>query len=211
MAIEKEKMEILFVMDRPFANFFLPGERAKIPKSLNLTDEHRIRFVASVPTQSQGVASTFELFPISQAYGAEVGNLYRLLTGIGRTPMNRAARPAAAVAVAGLAAYESRRRRAVVLIPSERPSEDSLSSVQVQGYLEDLRVPFFVWEPESKPSGKFKSWGEVRSTGNLKQLAQAFSDLEREMDRQWIVWIDGKHLPQEIELSEAAQGFVLAR
>jgi hypothetical protein len=212
VAVEKEQMELVFVMDRPFGRFFGPGERRKIPKALHLTDEHRIRFVASIPTQSQGVGSTFELFPISRTYGKEFGDLYRLLSGMGRPPQNSPAQPTSAVAVAGLAAYESRRRRAVVLIPSERHTQDGkVTPAQVRSYLEDLHVPFFVWEPERKPSEQFAAWGKPRPAGTIKDLAAAFEEINRILDRQWVVWIDGKHLPQRISLSSEVKNFTLTQ
>ena len=114
-----------------------------------------------------------------------------------------------AVAVAGLAAYESRRRRAVVLVPSTIRSDESLDPVRGRAYLEDLRVPFFVWDPESGSSERHRAWGSVKKVGSIKDLAAAFEELTEFLDRQWVVWIDGKHLPQEIRLSGEAKDFVL--
>ena len=210
VAVEKEQMEVLFVMDRPFGRFFMPGERPKkMPKSLTLEEQHRMRFVISVPNQAQGVSSNFELFPISRAYGREVGDLYHLLTGIGRSASDLPARPSAAVAVAGLAAYESRRRRAVVLIPSRRHSDDTLDPAVVRTYLETLRVPFFVWDAGDGDTEQFAAWGTARKVDSLGELAEAFEELEELLDRQWVVWIDGKHLPQDISLAPEVKDFRL--
>lgn len=212
VAVEKEQMELVFVMDRPFARFFGPGEKVKVPKSLHLTQEHRIRFIASIATEAQGVASNFNLFPISRTYSQEMGDLYNLLAGMGRVPPKSEPRPAAAVAVAGLTAYESRRRRAVILVPSERHRVDGKPTpAQVRTYLEDLRVPFFVWEPESRPSDQFAAWGEIRPVGTIKDLNAAFEEITALLDRQWVVWIDGKHLPQKITLAPEVKGFTLTR
>ena len=81
----------------------------------------------------------------------------------------------------------------------------------MRAYLEDLRVPFYVWEPESRPSDQFAAWGDIRSTGTIKDLAAAFEEVTALLDRQWIVWIDGKHLPQKITLAPEAKNFTIVR
>lgn len=207
LAVEKGLAEIVVVLDRQFSRFVGPGERYKPPKALRLEDDQRFRFVSSTPKSSQGVASNFELFPISPAYDDGVGDLYQLLTGMSRASQDRPPRRNAAVAVAGLAAYESRRRRAVVLVPGQDQEEAKLGVEQVRRYLEHLRIPFRVWDPEPKPSEELGEWGEVRSVSSLEKLADAFEELEGEMERQWVVWIDGKHLPQQLELTPAAAGW----
>lgn len=211
LAVEKDLAEIMVVLDRQFSRFVGPGEKYKPPKALRLDDDQRVRFVSSTPKTSQGVASTFELFPISPAYDGGVGDLYQLLTGLVRASQDRPPRRNAAVAVAALAAYESRRRRAVVLVPGQHQEDNKLEVAQVRRYLEHLRVPFRVWDPEPKPDRDLVSWGEVRSVSSLDKLAAAFEELEGELERQWIVWIDGKHLPQQVELTPAADGWTLAR
>ncbi len=220
IAVEKGLAEVVVVMARPFPRFFAPGESAKTPKSLNLARDHRLRVVATVPKQSQGVAATFELFPTSPAYGRDFGNLYQLLTGFGRPAGTRPPRLNAAVAVAGLAAYRGRHRRAIVLVPgAERegsglPGAEDITPAQARRYLGRLRVPFVVWDPEAGSSPGAEAWGalaERRPVGSIKQLAAAWSDLAEELDRQWVVWLDGRHLPQEVTLSPAVQGFVLPR
>ncbi len=207
LAVERDLAEIVVVLDRPFSRFVGPGERYKPPKALRLDDDQRLRFISSTPKSSQGVASNFELFPISPAYDGGVGDLYQLLTGMMRASQDRPPRRNAAVAVAGLAAYESRRRRAVVLVPGQRLEEATLDVEQVRRYLELLRIPFRVWDPEPKPKPELGVWGEVRSVSSLEKLADAFEELEEVLERQWIVWIDGKHLPQQIELTPAAEGW----
>ncbi len=215
IAVEKGVAEMVVVMGRPFPRFFEPGQSPKTPKSLNLGRDHRVRVVATVPEQSQGVAATFELFPTSPAYGRDLGNLYQLLTSFGRPSGNLPPRLNAAVAVAGLAAYRGRHRRAIVLLPSAEPEGiDDITPAQARRYLERLRVPFFVWDPEAGSSRGLDPWGEAadrRTVGSVKQLAAAWSELAEVLDRQWVVWLDGRHLPQEVTLSPAAKGFELPR
>jgi hypothetical protein len=44
----------------------------------------------------------------------------------------------------------------------------------------------------------------------LAPLAQAAGELRRSLRRQRIVWLEGRHLPQKIELGPAARGISLA-
>jgi len=208
IALEKETAEVVVVMDRPFPHFVAPGRPYKGPKALKLPSDLELRFLATRPKTTPGVQTTFELFPISTAYGGDVGDLYEMLTRILRTAEDSRPRPAAAVAVAGLAAYDGRHRRAVVLIPDTgRAGEDKVSPAQVRRYLERLRVPVVVWDPEVRsPDALAEAWGEVYSVGSLDGLSDAFEELKEELGRQWIVWLDGHHLPQEIELSPEARG-----
>ncbi len=211
ITIERELAEAVVVLGRPFPRFVMPGERYKAPKELRLAADQRVRFVGTVAEQSEGVAATFDLFPTSPSYDRGVGDLYQLLVGMMRQSTDREPRLDAAVAVAGLAAYESRRRRAVVLIPSPKPgTADGLEPGQVRRYLQRLRVPFFVWNPELKPAEYVHQWGEVTNVSSLRELGKAFAALSEHLDRQWIVWLDGRHLPQDIELSSEVRGFRLA-
>ncbi len=210
VTIEKGSAEIVIVGGRAFPRFVAPGEPYKPPKSLRLGGDQRLRFVSTVPEQTEGVATTFNLFPSSPAYDGGLGDLYQLLTGVSFKARDQPPRLASAVAVAGLAAYRGRNRRAVIIVPSPRPDTDaSLTPAQARRYLERLRVPLFVWNPESGSAPHLEAWGEVRKVGSLKQLAAAFEDVSALLDQQWIVWLDGRHLPQEIELSASAEGFKL--
>ncbi|MEM7582278.1 MAG: hypothetical protein AAF560_02770 [Acidobacteriota bacterium] len=213
IAVEKETAEIVVVLDRPFPRFIGPGEPYKVPKSLGLSGDQRLRFLSTVPRQSEGVAATFSLFPVSPAYDGGLGDLYRLLTGISfRNEEDAVPRLNSAVAVGGLTAYRGRHRRAVVIIPRAKPvPDDSLTPAQARRYLEHLRVPLVVWNPESKRAPGLDAWGEVRDVGTLKELAAAFEALSEVLAEQWIVWLDGQHLPQEIELAAAARDFALLR
>ncbi len=210
LAIEKETVEVVVVLDRAFPQLVEPGKRYKTPRPLYLAAAERFRFLATVAEQSEGVARTFELFPISPSYGGETGDLYSLLSRMRRLPETRPPRPAAAVAVAGLAAYEGRHRRAVVLVPSQKPRVgEELDAAHVRRYLGRLGVPLYVWDPKSRPAPHLAEWGEVRTVSTLKQLADAFVELAGFLERQWIVWLDGRHLPQDVELAPQAEGFSL--
>jgi hypothetical protein len=65
-------------------------------------------------------------------------------------------------------------------------------------------VPFFVWHLGTGPPPA--GWGETVDVSTSRRLADAFRDLKRRLDQQRIVWIDGIHLPQEIQLAPDALG-----
>jgi hypothetical protein len=123
---------------------------------------------------------------------------------------DRPPRPATAVGVAGLAAFEGRHRRAIVLLPSfDPPGEDALTPAQVRRYLDRLGVRLFVWNPKSSSRPHIDAWGEVKKVGAFELLEDAYAELTDFLERQSIVWLDGRHLPQDVDLSSAAQGFTL--
>jgi hypothetical protein len=212
ITVEKGKAEVVVVMGRPFPHLVMPGERYKAPKGLTLERGLGFRFLSPLPEASQGVATTFELFPISRAFDYEsADDLYGLLTRLIRPNPDVEPRLTSAVAVAGLAAYGGRNRRAVVFIPpSNFETDDALAAGQARRYLERLGVPLYVWDPESKPDPELEAWGTVRSVGSMKKLAAAFEELTADLDRQWIVWLDGRHLPQDVALAPGVEGFSLS-
>ena len=147
-------------MDRAYPQVHEPGQRYKVPRNLYLAADQRLRFLTTVSEKSEGVSTTFNLFPLSAPYGGDVGDVYGMLTRIIRPKQDDKARPAAAVAVAGLAAYGGRHRRAVVLIPSSQPRDpEELSPEHVRRYLGRLGVPLYVWEPRSRVGRNAEAWG----------------------------------------------------
>lgn len=211
LSVEKGPAEITVVMARPFPHLLDPTKRTKIPKTLRLPDDVRVRFVSPAPEFTKGVVTDFRLFPLSPAYDGEMGDLYGLLTRIRATEQDRERDVTAAVAVAGSSAYRSRARRAViVLLPSAEPATDELAPGVVLDYLADLRVPVRVWDPEPKGSPGAEAWGDSVRVGTLKDLAAAFEELLEDLDRQSVVWLEGRRLPQAVELAPDVEGWEMA-
>jgi hypothetical protein len=105
-----------------------------------------------------------------------------------------------AVAVAGLNALARNRRRAVVLVLGEAPSDSSrIAWSKVIDYLRLVRVPLYVWSPFEHPGDS--PWGEIEDVSTPTRFRAAVDRLSTEIDRQRIVWIEGRHLPQEIEMA----------
>ncbi len=120
-----------------------------------------------------------------------------------------------AVAVSGLRAHASTRRRAVVLLLGGSPSgEQAYSPENVRAYLRLLQVPLFVWSLTGEPHPLWPEAEELDLTANPQQgyrrFRQAVRELRANLEAQRIVWLEGSYLPQTIELAPHAQGIRLA-
>lgn len=93
-----------------------------------------------------------------------------------------------AVAVSGRLAARSGLPRAVLWMQGPGGDEGSLvDQARVHQYLEALQVPLVTWEEEGGQS-----------------LGEAVDQVHRSLDRQTVFWIEGRHLPGDFLLTEAA-------
>ena len=155
-----------------------------------------------------------EMFPHSPSYGADDGGFLR----ISQQPaeMTFPMQFADAVATAGMAAHGTHRRRAVVALLGDAPGDRSQHSAEaVRDYLRQLNVPLAVWGFTGEST--HPEWREARYVGPQprarkipEHFEEALADLKRTLRQQRIVWLEGRHLPQDIELSPAARGIRLA-
>jgi hypothetical protein len=104
-------------------------------------------------------------------------------------PMKDARRVTDAVAVAGLAALRSQRRRAVVLLLSDEPEQSRNDPKAVRRYLESIGVPLFVWSPKGPRPDLADTWGEVIDVSNEVALLRATNKLRATLAEQRIVWV----------------------
>jgi len=115
---------------------------------------------------------------------------------------------AAAVAVAGVRAARDGSPRTVLLMLSVNVADASTDRARdVREYLRALNVPLVVW---TTGDGAGADWGPSIDVGSLTRLQRAGENLLKSLYRQWIVWVEGRHLPSDIELGEAVQGIRLA-
>ncbi len=111
-----------------------------------------------------------------------------------------------------MAATSRSRRRAVLLVTSHTPEDDSaLTPAVVRRYLEALRVPLRVWVADPKTALMKARWGEVTDVSTAGKLDGAVQEIANLLDRQWIVWVRGAHLPQSLALAPNSLGAQLAR
>ncbi len=111
-----------------------------------------------------------------------------------------------AVAIAGVVAAAGDRRRTVLLIRSGQLSDDSrFAPATVRQYLAKLGVPLTVWSVPAADAGP-SPWGDERDVSELRAMNRALDDLRRALESQIVVWVEGAHLPHEIELTARAEG-----
>jgi photosystem II stability/assembly factor-like uncharacterized protein len=106
-------------------------------------------------------------------------------------PAMKRLRTSDAVAVAGYDLGGSPRRRAVVLIAgSMREDQSTFSAAQAQVYLEQTLVPLFVWRADTHLA---PGWPQGT---NLQSFGANVSALRLALDRQRIVWLEGRVDPR---------------
>jgi hypothetical protein len=155
-----------------------------------------------------------ELFETSHEFSGKAASFRFLLTQVDYPGASGSPRRFAdAVAVAGLRACGSYSRRAVVLVLGNSGPDQSLyQAAAVRRYLERLRVPLYVWTlvpPGTNPPA-LAPWGDAEDVSSWPALERAVQRLRRDLERQSIVWLEGRHLPQQIELAGEDGGLELA-
>lgn len=203
---EKGLAEILIVRDPSVEQLLVErnSDRRRVYSSyMLLRKDHRLRFIGVHPNRPRGEDS-FIVFPQSENVGATAGGLLEALASAGRTHSpEEQARLADAVAVAGLSAGQTGRRRAVVLITTgETIDASQFAPQQVQRFLGRLGVPLVVWNPITGAS-EAGPWGSSTNVSTHSLLGSAYKQLSRKLGRQRVVWLDGLHLPQTISLDPA--------
>jgi len=150
-----------------------------------------------------------ELFPTTEGWNLRRWDLQWLashaLTSEGSV---RGQQLADAVAVAGVQAASEGSPRAVVLVTSGRPNDNSIyAPEQVRRFLRALRVPLFVW---STSPGEDLGWEAVVLLDSSKTVRRASKAVLREVREQWIVWLEGNHMVNRIDLAAGDSGIWLA-
>jgi len=155
--------------------------------------------------RSAGQQVDFDLFSVSPEIRARQGGLLWILTRevqVGGPASS--IRFQDAVTLAGLQAAGSERRRAVLLILGDPWEDHSRFEVAVvRRFLESLNVPLFVWSVGDgvAPGG---DWGASDTISTYGDLKQAWRALEKSLNRQRVVWLDGSYLPNAVEIAPAA-------
>lgn len=205
--VEKTDAELIVVRDPASESYFGRMTEGALRARPTFDDDTRLFFLTPRPTRMLPEVVASEVFPHSRRYpAAEDGLLYLTQR---QPPLTFPVHLADAVAVAGMTAQASHRRRAVVLVLGGAPADESrYSPDQVREYLRRLRVPFYVWSMLS--GAPPTAWGDTRFVGSGGDLAEAVAEVRRDLAAQRIVWLEGRHLPQAVELADEDEGLRLA-
>jgi hypothetical protein len=177
-----------------------------------LGDDVALLVLSPEPVVPENRLHSVLLFPISEKPAR--GSKGVVSATIGSSSASRLAGPlmtSDAVAVAGIRAAEDNGRRAVILLlGGVREDGSRFTAGAARRYLSDLRVPLFVWDLSGPAAVVPDGWGDPRPVDNVDDLVRAMRRVRYFLEEQRIVWINGRHLPQEIELSDKARGIRLA-
>lgn len=207
-AVEKGPAEIVVVRSPSARRRLAPRYRRDARPGLPiLRKDHRLGFVGASPQLLERDGGSFVVFPRLQESWSRTAGLRHTLGSV-ELPEGPAteSRLTDAVAVAGLFANQSARRRVVVLITTGESSDASqFTPEQVRPYLESIGVPLVVWNPRAgeKEAGR---WGASVNISTDSLLDSAYRALTRALDRQRIVWLNGLYLPQSIAVDPASHG-----
>ncbi len=217
LSTETGSAEILVVRSRLSVGDLRWAQKQEMSKALpdahwrrsRLFGSHdwRLRMIWPIARSETGNLTPFDLFPYSEPGPDETGSLVRWITETDPPKELRGhQRIADAVAVAGVTAAGTNRRRAVVVILGQHEADASAVEPEIaSGYLRALRVPLFVWttRPESE-SGR--GWGTAQDVSTAAGLKQAVEGVLAALERQRVVWLAGDYRPQEVELTRQADG-----
>lgn len=182
-----------------------PGARERLldrrarELGIGLTGEDWLRVMATQPERRPESGKAFfsasaDVLGVARGLGMGVAGL--------RVPGDGSAeRLADAVAAAGLEVAGGGRRRAVLLVVDpETPDAGAFTPEQASRYLSAMRVPLEVWTAGDAAAVR-RTWGAARDVGRPRRLAAAVEELSGRLDRQLVVWLEGRLLPSEIELT----------
>jgi hypothetical protein len=210
LAVEDEGDQVVIVADIR-AHLLLRPVVGQLKRKEGLGMGRGLRLLSTMPVRKAGASGgdvdlfDYFYFTDSQRH-RELQVLVHQLDGWDAVWSRRRQRLADAVAVAGLKASAGNRPRAVVLVLGPDPIDESQHDpTMVRRYLAALRVPLHVWSAVPPAESKVAvRWGEAENVSSRDGLAQAIERLHADLASQRIVFFEGLHLPQTIQLTDAA-------
>ncbi len=220
-AVEQPPAEVMLVRDQASAETLLkfvgalranrPGqpnstrarerllERRVRDLGIGLTGDDWLRVMATQPERRPETGKTFfrasgDVLPVARGLGMGVAGL--------RVPADdRGERLADAIAASAMEVAGGGRRRAVLLVVDPRTADTStLTARQAELYLSAMRVPLAVWTAGDAEAVR-RVWGLARDVSKPRRLSEAVEALSSQLDRQLVIWLKGRLLPSEIELT----------
>lgn len=211
-AIEKGLAEIIVVRHVSAASSIAELEdRARfLGSEVRIKKHHRISFISPCPRLQSRNGVQQQVYWHSQTQSSRTGALTRLLNWIDPVACTEQSQKIAdAVGAAGLTASSKGSRRLVLLLIHGEPQDQSdFKPAEITAYLEKLRVPLVVWNL-GPADGRLTAWGEATEVHRFRHLDAAFNKIEANLERQLIVWLEGLHLPQSVELAPGVEGIAL--
>lgn len=111
-----------------------------------------------------------------------------------------------AVASAIVTAAATTSPRAVLLVLADGLSDEGLFDAhEVREYASAMRVPLFVWSVSGM--NRADEWGTSVDVSSPKEMSDAAQRLLTSVRRQNIVWIEGNHLPNQIQIRDPQSRF----
>ena len=177
----------------------------EIRTALALPDEARLRLLLTRARSGSGRLLDLDRFSLSPDITPELGGLPRALGETFDETDGDGVRVWDAVALAGLRAAESNRRRAVLLVVTGGWQEQSLyGEAAVRGFLDSIHVPLYVWHLVEVPDASDVVGGQTERIRKFAQLRSAARRLRKDLAEQRIVWFEGVHLPNSIGVVNGA-------
>lgn len=220
VAVEKGNVQLAVVLDPNARKAFISVVQRALADGgyfdQLLEGRDTLLAVGTEPTlQGLPGGTTHAVFPVLGLPDCRIDELVRsfwLWQGFRKAPAGSDIYLAGATALAGLRATATNRRRAVLLIAGEGALRGEPDSVRrTRGFLAAIGVPLVVWTPVSAEQWPQESpWGEAVDVSTGHDLNNADKALQRLLRRQRVVWLDGDHLPQDIELAPGLDGLRIA-
>lgn len=208
-AVEESPGEIVVVKDERAGSWIarLAGQTSarRSYSDPRLRPGQRLRFCWPGLLRPGDTAPGYEVFLRTPDY---VGNwdVRKLLVDAEPPEFDGPPRPGDAVAVAAVSAASGNRPRAVLLLVAGPDDESVTPPEQTRAYLRALHVPLFVWAKNRRMAS---AWGKVDVLSSGDTLTYAAERLAKAVEKQRIVWLEGRHLPQSISLSPEARRVTL--
>lgn len=183
-------------------------------RTTDLERGDRLRVVWPVASETADGDAVNVVFDASRDFTGMQANFGFALVRVeyvGPSPAPR--RFADAVAVAGVSAAANGSRRAVVLALGELDRDQSVRDAgSVRRYLERIHVPLYVWSLAGQTTeAPAAAWGQYEDVSTAKGFRRAAGRVLDDLKKQSVVWLEGRHLPQDIVLTESGDGISIAR
>jgi hypothetical protein len=165
------------------------GEALKKELQLDPDTTARILWPVASQLKAPGEPAT-KLFLMAPDEAASAGGMRWLLTRTFARSAGPAPRQFAdGVAVAGLRAFGSGRRRAVILLLSQTRDESNYAPAVVRRYVAAIGVPLFVWSLTGPRPDLADSWGPVDDISSPETLHKATDRLREALTAQRVAWV----------------------